>query len=33
MYFTAEDTGQMHVQTGAMAISTQHLFDWFDDHI
>lgn len=33
MLFTARDTGLKHVQTGAMAISTQRLFDWFDENI
>lgn len=33
MLFTAEDTGLVHVQVGAMAVSSQRLFDYLDEHI
>jgi pimeloyl-ACP methyl ester carboxylesterase len=33
LLFTEEDAGQTHVQTGALAIATQRLFDWLDDHL
>ena len=33
MLFKAEDTGLVHVQTGALAVSSQRLFDWLDEHI
>lgn len=33
MLFTAEDTGLMHCQTGAMAVATQRMFDWLDEHL
>lgn len=33
MLFTAEDTGLVHVQTGAMAVATHRMFDWLDEHI
>lgn len=33
MLFTAEDTGLVHVQTGAMAVSSQRLFDYLDEHM
>ena len=29
--FTAEDTGLLHCQEGASAVSTQRMFDWLDD--
>jgi pimeloyl-ACP methyl ester carboxylesterase len=31
MLFTAEDTGLVHVQTAAMAVSSQRLFDYLDE--
>jgi dienelactone hydrolase len=33
MMFTAEDTGLCHCQTGALAISSQRIFDWLDEHL
>lgn len=33
MLFTEEDTGQAHVQVGALAVATERLFDWIDEHI
>jgi hypothetical protein len=33
MLFTAEDTGLVHCQTGALAVASQRLFDWLDEHI
>jgi esterase/lipase len=33
MLFTPEDTGHVHVQTGAMAVSSQRMFDWLDENI
>lgn len=33
MLFTAEDTGLVHVQTGAMAVSSQRMFDWLDENL
>jgi len=33
MLFTAEDTGLLHCQTGAMAVATQRMFDWLDDRL
>ncbi|MGQ9625878.1 MAG: alpha/beta hydrolase family protein [Anaerolineae bacterium] len=33
MLFTAEDTGLVHCQTGALAIASQRMFDWLDEHI
>jgi pimeloyl-ACP methyl ester carboxylesterase len=33
LLFTEEDAAQTHVQTGALAIATQRLFDWLDDHL
>ncbi|HVO42369.1 MAG TPA: alpha/beta fold hydrolase, partial [Aggregatilineales bacterium] len=33
MLFTAQDTGLLHCQTGAMASSSQRLFDWLDENI
>ena len=33
MLFTAEDTGLLHVQTGALAVSSQRLFDWLEAHL
>jgi dienelactone hydrolase len=32
MLFTGADTGLVHVQTGAMAVSSQRLFDYLDEH-
>ena len=31
MLFTAEDTGLVHCQTGALAVATQRMFDWLDE--
>jgi pimeloyl-ACP methyl ester carboxylesterase len=33
MLFTAEDTGLVHCQTGALAVSGQRMFDWLDENI
>jgi alpha-beta hydrolase superfamily lysophospholipase len=33
MLFTAEDTGLCHCQTGALAVSTQRMFDWLDERL
>ena len=33
MLFTAEDTGLVHVQNGALGVSTQRLFDWLEPHL
>ncbi len=33
MLFTAEDTGLLHNQNGALAVSTQRMFDWLDENI
>lgn len=33
MFFTAEDTGLVHCQTGALAVSTQRMFDWLDENL
>lgn len=33
MLFTAESTGQVHVQTAAMAVSSQRMFDWLDERM
>jgi len=31
--FTAEETGQLHNQTGALSISAQRMYDWIDENI
>lgn len=33
MLFTAEDTGLIHVQNGALGVSSQRLFDWVEPHL
>ena len=33
MLFTAEDTGQVHTQTGAHAVATQRIFDWLEENL
>ena len=33
MLFTAEDTGLVHCQTGALAVATQRMFDWLDENL
>ncbi|HEX2906055.1 MAG TPA: alpha/beta fold hydrolase [Phototrophicaceae bacterium] len=33
MLFTAEDTGLLHCQTGAMAVGSQRLFDWLEENL
>jgi pimeloyl-ACP methyl ester carboxylesterase len=33
MLFTAQDTGLAHVQNGALGVSSQRFFDWFDRYI
>jgi alpha-beta hydrolase superfamily lysophospholipase len=33
MLFTAEDTGLLHTQNGALAVSSQRFFDWLDENI
>jgi len=33
LLFTAEDAAQTHCQTGAMAVATERLFDWLDEHV
>ena len=33
MLFTPEDTGLVHCQAGALAVASQRLFDWLDDHV
>jgi len=33
MLFTEEDTGLVHCQTGALAVATQRMFDWLDEHL
>lgn len=33
MLFTEEDTGLVHCQTGALAVASQRLFDWLDEHL
>ncbi len=33
MLFTAEDTGLVHCQAGALAVSGQRMFDWLDENI
>ena len=31
--FTAEDTGQLHNQKGAISVSVQRMYDWIDENI
>jgi alpha-beta hydrolase superfamily lysophospholipase len=33
MLFTSEDTGLLHNQNGALAVSSQRMFDWLDENI
>lgn len=33
MLFEAESTASLHCQTGAMAVASQRMFDWFDENI
>jgi hypothetical protein len=33
LLFTARETAQLHVQTGATAVSNQHVFDWLEDNL
>lgn len=33
LLFTAQDAAETHCQTGALAVGTQRLFDWLDDHL
>jgi acetyl esterase/lipase len=33
LLFTARETAQLHVQTGATAVSSQRLFDWLEENI
>jgi dienelactone hydrolase len=33
LLFTREETAPLHVQAGALAISSQRIFDWIDDNI
>jgi hypothetical protein len=33
MLFTAEDTGLVHCQVGALAVGSQRMFDWLDENI
>jgi len=33
LLFTARETAQLHVQTGATAVSNQRIFDWLEDNI
>ncbi len=33
LFFENESTGSMHCQTGAVAVSSQRMFDWLDEHI
>lgn len=33
MLFTAEDTGLVHCQTGALSVASRRLFDWLDEHL
>ena len=30
---TAEDSGLVHCQTGALSVASQRMFDWLDEHI
>ena len=33
LLFTEEDTALVHCQTGALAVATQRMFDWLDEHL
>lgn len=33
LLFTREETAPLHVQVGALAVSSQRIFDWIDDSI
>ncbi len=33
LLFTAEETAQVHVQTGATAVQSQRVFDWLEDNL
>ncbi len=33
MLFTAEDTGLLHCQTGALSVASQRMFDWLDENV
>jgi hypothetical protein len=33
MLFTAEDTGLLHCQTGALNVASQRMFDWLDENV
>ncbi len=33
LLFTAEETAPLHVQVGALAVSSQRIFDWIDENI
>jgi cephalosporin-C deacetylase-like acetyl esterase len=33
MLFTAEDTGLLHCQTGALSLASQRMFDWLDENV
>jgi pimeloyl-ACP methyl ester carboxylesterase len=33
MLFTAEDTGLVHCQTGALSVASQRMFDWLDENV
>ena len=33
LMFTARETAQLHVQTGATAVQTQHVFDWLEENL
>ncbi|MGO9310919.1 MAG: alpha/beta hydrolase family protein [Spirochaetia bacterium] len=33
MLFTARETAQLHVQTGATAVANQRIFDWLEDNL
>jgi len=33
LLFTAKETAQLHVQTGATAVSVQRIFAWLEDNL
>jgi len=33
MLFTAEDTGLLHCQTGALSVASQRMFDWLGEKV
>ena len=33
LLFTAKETAQLHVQTGATAVQSQRIFDWLEDNL